>query len=107
MSELESEEENVAPLIICDVCDKTFSTKSSLTRHKSCAAGGEKINCKMCEKTLCKSRLNEHLRAHVVRTQGLKIPCAECGTKFSTVGQLRSHLEKDHSVKQEKEHLFF
>ena len=43
---------NITHKFICEVCGKTFQTKSGLTRHSGAHANTSKYSCQMCKKNI-------------------------------------------------------
>jgi zinc finger homeobox protein 1/2 len=81
-----SEEEGSFP---CTKCDKTFSKRSSLTRHKYEHSDQRPYPCNMCEKAFKhKHHLTEHNRLH---TGERPFRCERCGKTFSHSGSFSQH----------------
>lgn len=71
-------------------CDKSFSLKCTLLRHKETHSSIRKmVECPVCHKLLStQSSLNLHLRIH----DNLKPhQCGDCNLSFRTPGNLQSH----------------
>jgi len=107
----------------CDLCDKTFSTVASRTRHMRIHNDIRPYECQYCGKRF---RQNAHLKKHIrlhtgekphacpfcakrftqkstltghVRTKHTKetpVPCPKCDARFPTRNHLRAHREKCH-----------
>ena len=83
----------------CDVCNKTFSLKSSLGKHKTAIHGSKeskKFKCLVCGKAFnFKDRLKTHLKyVHSkVRPIACKFECEHCQKRFSSKGSLQRHYE--------------
>ena len=60
---------------LCTVCDKKFTTKKSLKRHKQLHNAQKLYSCTQCEKRFLTQRyLNQHSNVH-----SSKYKCTECG----------------------------
>ena len=83
----------------CDVCNKTFSLKSSLGKHKTAIHGSKeskKFKCLVCGKAFnFKDRLKTHLKyVHSkVRPIACKFECEHCQKRFASKGSLQRHYE--------------
>ena len=65
----------------CDVCQKSFMWKESLTRHKRLHSGKSVFTCEMCEKTFY---VKAHLLSHIIIHTGEKpFTCEICQKGFS------------------------
>jgi zinc finger homeobox protein 1/2 len=74
----------------CDQCDKTFTKKSSITRHKYEHSDLRPHKCTDCEKAFKhKHHLTEHRRLH----SGEKpFQCPKCQKRFSHSGSYSQHI---------------
>merc|ERR1719219_2831777 len=79
----------------CDQCDKTFTKKSSITRHKYEHSDTRPHKCTDCDKAFKhKHHLIEHRRLH----SGEKpYQCPKCLKKFSHSGSYSQHINHRHS----------
>lgn len=87
----------------CPLCDKNFSTKTSLTRHKSTHEDQQNYNCKHCEK---KFQNKNTLKRHLLKSHSEINPqpeyhfCGICDKVFLMKENLELHLASH--VKSEK-----
>ena len=86
--EMNSRKDRKKP-IRCDVCEKTFALKSSLTNHQKTHALQDIFNCKICDKVcLSKISLLNHERMHKPKD---KYVCETCSKPFYDKHQLTKH----------------
>ena len=80
----------VAGVYSCDQCDKTFTKKSSITRHKYEHSDQRPHKCTDCDKAFKhKHHLTEHKRLH----SGEKpFQCPKCLKRFSHSGSYSQHI---------------
>ncbi|XP_065578370.1 gastrula zinc finger protein XlCGF49.1-like isoform X3 [Artemia franciscana] len=73
----------------CDVCDRTYSRKSTLSDHRKTHAGKNPFECDVCKKHLTSnSNLNKHKKTH----SGEKpFKCETCGKTFRVNSNLSAH----------------
>lgn len=83
----------------CAQCDKDFSNKSSLQRHKKTHQSlSEK--CNQCGKVIKSAR---HLRQHIeIMHSEKRFACDECEKMFSSVSRLKYHQKAVHVLKSLK-----
>ncbi|XP_059093889.1 zinc finger E-box-binding homeobox protein zag-1-like isoform X2 [Tigriopus californicus] len=86
-------DENLVPvngIYSCDQCDKTFTKKSSITRHKYEHSDQRPHKCMDCDKAFKhKHHLTEHKRLH----SGEKpFQCPKCLKRFSHSGSYSQHI---------------
>jgi uncharacterized Zn-finger protein len=73
----------------CEVCNKVFSTKGNLVRHKRTHIGDKPYQCDVCNKSFSKSgTLTIHKRTH---TGDKPYQCDVCNKSFSKSGTLTIH----------------
>jgi len=71
---------------LCTVCDKRFTTKGRLNRHKQAHTGDKLYSCTQCEKLFPTLR---YLKQHM-NVLSSKYNCTECGRCFSSKQNLNS-----------------
>merc|ERR1712012_1505120 len=87
---LVEDSEEATGVFNCDQCDKTFTKKSSITRHKYEHSDLRPHKCTDCEKAFKhKHHLPEHRRLH----SGEKpFQCPKCHKRFSHSGSYSQHI---------------
>ncbi|XP_053406681.1 zinc finger protein 37-like isoform X2 [Mercenaria mercenaria] len=76
----------------CAVCNKTYMSKYSLSRHVKVHTAAE-FKCLVCSKEFhIQSSYKQHLETH----QGDKHLCSECGKSFCRVWYLNQHIRTAH-----------
>jgi len=86
----QEDQDEVTGVFNCDQCDKTFTKKSSITRHKYEHSDLRPHKCTECEKAFKhKHHLTEHKRLH----SGEKpFQCPKCHKRFSHSGSYSQHI---------------
>ena len=81
----------------CDRCDQTFAYSQGLQRHKRSVHEGERFECKICQKTFSQAEnLSRHKRSvH----EGLRFECQICKKTFSQKPHLNDHILTVHGQK--------
>ncbi|XP_039745250.1 zinc finger protein 91-like [Pararge aegeria] len=109
-SQDEGEEDNT-----CDICEKQFSYKRLLIKHKRtkhCMTAGTKrakinlkdcsVRCLICDIEMKVSAINEHNQKHItanIRPRNL-YTCKECGEQFKSCSGLANHIKLVHRLHQ-------
>ena len=81
---------------ICQICDKTFKNKHSLTNHRrgQHSAGGVHT-CPECGKTFGRK---SNVKAHQEEVHhGKRFPCQLCNRPFTKWSSLKRHIRKTHN----------
>ena len=90
----QSSQVNVDPTNVrynCDLCDKSFSAKTSLNQHIKSVHEKVRYNCDRCEKSYSsKHRLKYHI-TNIHRHQ-----CQKCHKSFSQKADLKAHIKIFH-----------
>ncbi|XP_057695534.1 zinc finger protein 771-like [Corythoichthys intestinalis] len=74
---------------LCTFCEKRFSQKTDLERHKRTHTGEKPFLCTSCDKRFTdKGNLKQHTRTH---TGEKPFPCTLCNKRFSLKPQLERH----------------
>lgn len=80
----------------CEVCDKTFQSKSNLVRHVALHTTERPFACDRCEKTFSRK---EHLQRHVIGHTGIRpFRCPYCKRTFVEQNQQRRHVLEKHAA---------
>merc|ERR1712127_300795 len=75
----------------CDVCEKSFMNDGHLQRHKLSHTGEKSLKCEYCDyKTAYTQDLNLHTTK--IHTKDLPFHCAHCSQKFRYAYLLKKHL---------------
>ena len=79
-------------------CNKAFSQKSDLTKHKKIAhekAFLKAFACPKCDRLVSSK---QQLQIHVKTVhEGIKYPCGICDKTFTEKGNLRKHVKAVHN----------
>ena len=77
---------------LCTVCDKRFTRRGDLNRHKQIHTGEKLYSCTQCEKRFT----NQHYLSSHMNVHSSKYKCSECGKCFRGNQQLTVH-RRSHS----------
>ncbi|XP_041983733.1 zinc finger protein 836-like [Aricia agestis] len=84
----------------CDVCDKTFSTKYQLGKHRL-KHGSQPLPtypCPHCERTFtCPANRARHVKT--VHERSVRFECKICGKEFTAMASMRNHIDHVHHKK--------
>ena len=76
----------------CSICDRRFSTKGSLKRHKATHSDERKFKCDICpDKRYFKTK--DQLRNHMKFHYKPKFTCLHCNKKCHTQSNLDNHMK--------------
>ena len=82
---------------ICSICDKTFVTKSNLSRHVQQIHNNESVPCTKCCKVFSrKDELRDHLNAIHGVGGSKSLKCSSCGKTFTNSSHYRRHVHEVH-----------
>ncbi|XP_065557571.1 zinc finger protein 37-like [Artemia franciscana] len=75
----------------CDICNKSYPHRRSLSKHKRRHAKGQQNLCYICGIGLCSPEtLNRHMQIHTGEKSFL---CDRCGMQFRLRGTLNDHIK--------------
>lgn len=76
----------------CDICKKSYRTKSNIQSHMRIHRPSSRVACTVCPKTFCfGTDLRKHMRTH---SQNRSIICDICGDAFKSADTLKCHLRR-------------
>ncbi|XP_026464054.1 zinc finger protein 317-like [Ctenocephalides felis] len=97
----EEKNENITDVIqenlslICDLCGKIFTKRTSLTQHKKRSHGEARYSCELCDFS---SKSSFNLRRHLIsHTSERPIICDQCGMAFRNASALKEHILYAHN----------
>lgn len=81
----------------CDVCGKTYKTKSQLGEHQRSVHGNYVFGCNVCG---AKFKSKNNLRTHISSVHGPRLKCSYCGIKMAGPRSLTVHINSVHLNKR-------
>ena len=107
----QSSQVNVDPTNVrynCDLCDKSFSAKTSLNLHIKSVHENVRYNCDRCEKSYSwKNQLDRHIRIVHEKVRYIRYNCHDCEKSFSSKHGLKYHITNIHRHQCQKCHKSF
>jgi len=84
----------------CEICEKKFTVKSTLTTHMKTHTGAKNLVCHVCKSMFSsKTSLKVHMRLH---TGALPYKCDLCDKRFRTPASRKTHVSTAHTSKTSK-----
>ncbi|XP_023954694.2 zinc finger protein 91 [Bicyclus anynana] len=113
-SELESSQDEADGDNTCDICEKQFSYKQLLIKHRrkhSMTAGTKRakinlkdcsVRCLICDVEMKVSAINEHNQKHITANMKPRnlYTCKECSEQFKSCSGLANHIKFVHRLHQ-------
>ena len=81
---------------LCSVCEKEFTSREGLNRHKSIHSGARPFSFSICFKSF---RQGGHVTEHMQTHSDFRFQCKECSSEFTTKISLnvKRHHDRRHS----------
>jgi uncharacterized Zn-finger protein len=89
----ENDIEQIPPTLQCDLCTRTFESRSDLIRHNESVHYQERFECPSCDLTF--SRRDNFQLHSINKHQKNPKTCGTCGMKFKNYSDLERHSEKE------------
>ena len=80
---------------LCDICNKSYRSRSILRTHRITHGNDKPYICETCKQGF---NSFSNLRNHRFKHTGRKFPCEHCGKSYSSPGNLKTHLIKLHGL---------
>jgi len=85
----------------CNQCKKTYKTKKHLAEHERTHSDVKKHECNVCHKGFSeKTRLTRHMKSHL--NDKYKYTCDTCSEKFKGKKQLNEHMKTHQEIDDDK-----
>ena len=85
---------------VCDICHKIVSRLSSHKKYTH--SDGKNFDCQICDKTfVTKSDLNKHIKTNHKRKEIVKPKCSKCEKEFVSAQNLKTHVLAIHEKLKE------